>query len=120
VQQAQQPGAATAGEQDTGDLHQILQQRGTTLVADGQPVDLLGEGHLQAQRILAIQTANLQLDTSWSAADRSIGQTTRVSTVDPVTHAAATGAGRCLVGLGAGVDDYYGAGRVDRGNHNRS
>jgi hypothetical protein len=43
VQQVQQPGAAAAGEQDTGDLHQALQQRGTALVSDGQPVDLLSK-----------------------------------------------------------------------------
>jgi hypothetical protein len=119
MQQAQQTGAATAGEQDARDLHQALQQRSTALVPHGQPVDLLSEGHLLAQRILAIQTTHLQLDTSRPATDRGICQTPRVSAVDPIAPAAATGAGSRLLHAGAGVDDDNRTRRVDRGDHDR-
>ncbi|MEV7603217.1 hypothetical protein AB0O91_38190 [Kitasatospora sp. NPDC089797] len=55
VHDLQQSGDAPTGAQHAGHLDQMLQQRGATLIAHRQPVDLLGEGPAGTARAVTEQ-----------------------------------------------------------------
>jgi hypothetical protein len=116
VQDAQHPGATPARQHHTHGLDQVLQQRGPPLVAHGQPRHLLGEGHLRAGRVLAVQPAHGQVDADRPTAERHIGEVPHIAAVAPPARLTASRARRGNTGRCAGTDRHDSIGNLNRDN----
>lgn len=89
VEDTQHPRPTSAGQHHADRLDQLLQQRSAPLIAHGQSRHLLGEGHLRAGRVLAVQTAHAQVDADRPASQRGIGEAPYVAAVYPLAQRAA-------------------------------
>jgi hypothetical protein len=76
-----QSGAGPAAQSERDRLADPAQQEGAAAVAEGQPVDLLGEGPLAAVGAAAEEPANPQVKQSLLARDRRIGDLALVMAV---------------------------------------
>lgn len=104
VQDPQHPGTAPAGQHHTDGLYQALQLWSAPLVAHGQPRHLLGEGHLRAGRVLAVQAAYGQVDAQRSASKSDVGEAPYIAAVAPHAELAASRTSRRNTGSRAGAD----------------
>lgn len=80
-QPGRQPLAGPTRQSHRDRTQQVPELRGSTPIAHGQPLDLLGEGHPVALRRIAKQTADGQRDGHPPTADRAICKTALVPAV---------------------------------------
>lgn len=114
IQDPQHPGSAPAGQHHADVLHQALQSRCPPLVAHGQARYLLGEGHLRAGRVLAVQAAYGQVDAQRPACERDVGEAPCVAAVAPLAELATSRASRWFTGSRAGADRHHSIGNLNR------
>ncbi|MCX5327897.1 hypothetical protein OG864_01175 [Streptomyces sp. NBC_00124] len=89
VEHGGKPGSGPVGDGQRNGLDHDPQHNGAASVADGQALDLLGEGAPCATGDIAEQPPNRQVDDHRSAAHRNIGQASQIPTVDPARENAA-------------------------------